>query len=544
MKKAMKKIEKVLRDMLEKRISVAAWMLIFSSVIFLRSFVEQFLAVSKPLTLLESIMEFIHNFYFFSLVIVLLWLFLSLILKVKPQKLSYVLIFSLFLAIVPSLIDMIKTHGQIFWSFYLLSSPSDLWRQYVTIFGHLPSGIVYFGTKITFVTVIFLIVIFIWFVTKSFWKAFFGAVATYSVLFFMGAFPSLFYYAYIFLTKAGKVSEIHAFNIAGFFGSPENILGVFFPSFQYTLAYKLNYIYFILLILLLAGLFWLISREKFLATLKNLRFPQIIYHGGMFFIGLGLGFLQYPNNFRMSLFAFLAVVILLISIVLSWMASVVINDINDFRIDKVSNSDRPLPQNIFTTSEYAQFGAVCFFLAVLGGVTIGLPFAMLLIVYQILAWFYSAAPYRIKKFPVLATLLSACASLIVLFLGYILMSDNQVLTGLSWRIIFLLMISYTISLPIKDFKDIEGDKKDGVWTVPVLFGEKNGRLIVATGVFISYMLSVFLLNEMRLFFWALIFGAITFMIINDKKIKPRALPAWVLGVVSIYFFILVWVAFV
>jgi 4-hydroxybenzoate polyprenyltransferase len=124
-----------------------------------------------------------------------------------------------------------------------------------------------------------------------------------------------------------------------------------------------------------------------------------------------------------------------------------------------------------------------------------------------------------------------------------LLSDNQTLAGLSWRIIGLLMISYTISLPIKDFKDIEGDEKDGVWTIPVIFGERKGRLIVATGVFISYVLSVFFLNEMKLFFWAIFAGVISFIIVNNDEIKPRELPAWVLGVVAVYALILVWVVF-
>ncbi len=533
----------MLRDLLEKRVSAMTWLLTFLGVMFLRSFVEQFIAVTKSITLLETVLEFIHNFYFFSLTILLLWLLLSLILKIKPQKLSYALIFSLFLAITPPLIDIVKTHGQIYWSFYLLSSPPELWQQYLTVFGHLPSGIVYFGTKITFLAVVFLAAIFLWFMTKSFWKTLLGALATYSVLFFMGAFPSLFYYAYTFFTPTKKISEIHGFDIAGFFGSPEKILGVIFPSFQYTLAYKLNYIYFIVLVFTLMVLFRFISREKFMAVLKNLRLPQIVYHGGMFFIGLGLGFLQYRDNFHLSLFTFLAIIILLLSIIFSWMASVVINDIHDFKIDRISNPDRPLTQNVFTVPEYFQFGAACFFLAFLGGLTIGLSFAMLIVVYQILAWFYSAPPYRIKKFPVLATLISAVASLVILFLGYILVSNNQTLSGLSWRIILLLLIAYTISLPIKDFKDIAGDKEDGIWTIPVIFGEKKGRLIVATSVFISYALSVFFLNEMKLFFWAMLFGAATFAVINNQKIKPRDLPARVLGLVSIYFFILVWIAF-
>jgi len=539
----MKKLEKNLKDLLEKRVGLLTWLLVFLSMIFLRSFVEQFLAVSKSLTILETLMEFIHNAYFFCLTILLVWLFLSLLLRVKPQKLSYILIFSMALIIVPPFIDMLKINGQIYWSFYLLSAPSDLWKQYITIFGHLPSGIVYFGTKIVFLAAIFSVAVMTWIMTKSLVRAVLAIIGTYSVVFFMSAFPSFFYYAYVFLTKSDKVASVHSFEIAAFFSSPEKIFGVLFPSFQYTLAYKLNYIYFILLLVFLGVLFYLISRKKFIAVLKNLRLPQVVYHCGIFLVGMGLGFLQYRNNFRLDIFSVLAALILLISVVLSWVASVVVNDLNDIRIDEISNADRPLPKNIFSVEEYFQFGVVCFFLAVLGGITIGLPFAVLLVVYQVLAWFYSAVPFRLKKFPIVATFVSAAASLIVLSLGFILMSDNQTIHTLSWRVIFLLLLAYTLSLPLKDFKDIEGDKEDGVWTIPVIFGEKKGRLVVSIGVFICYVLSVFVLNEMRLFFWSMIFGAVTFLVINNEKIKPRNLPAWVLGIVCLYSAILVGIIF-
>ncbi len=539
----MKKTEKILRSFLEKRISPLSWLGIFSCFVFLRVFVEQALAVARPLTNLEIIMEFVHSFYFFTLAILSIWLLLSLILKMKPQKFSYIFIFSMLLVLVPPVLDMIKTGGQVYWSFYILSSPSDLWKQYLTAFGHLPSGIVYFGTRIVFIATVILVSALVWILTKKIWKTFLVAFLTYSILFIMGAFPSFLYYAYVFFSRSGKVSAVHSFDIAGNLGAPEKIFGVIFPSFQYTLAYKLNYVYFILLVALLAVMFYLESREKFLAALKNLRLPQAIYHAGIFLIGMSLGFLQYQNNFHLNIFSVMAVIILLISVILSWIASVVVNDIYDARIDLVSNTERPLPRNVFTRWEYLQFGLICFFLALLGGETIGLSFFIFLVVYQVLAWIYSAPPFRLKKLPIVATLVSSMASLTILFLGFSLVSDGQTIHTLSWRIIFLLLIAYTLSLPIKDFKDIEGDKKEGVLTVPVLLGEKKARLVVAAGVFVSYALSVFFLNEMKLFPWAMLCATVSFVIINNPEVTPRKLPVWVLGIVSIYFFILVWVAF-
>lgn len=528
----------IFETLLEKKASLISWTAGLFGVIFLRTFIEQFVASSKPLYIFESIIEYVHNFYFFSISIVLIWIFLSLIMKVRPQELSGILIFSLFFTLLPPLIDMVKTGGEIYWSFYLLSSPRDLLWQYLTIFGNLPSGIVYFGTKITFLAVIFLSSSLVWLKTKSYWKSFFSAIAVYSILFFMGSFPSLFFYAHNFIFGVKNFFKIKSFEIAQFFGAPNKILGIDFPNFQYALAYRLDFIYYIFLVFLLAIIFFMISRKKFVAVLKNLRLPQIIYHSGLFFIGIGLGYLNYPQNFKVDIFSILLTAVLLISIWFAWLASLVPNDIYDFEIDNITNTDRPLPQKIFSREEYIQFGIVCFLLSILGAISVGFSFAVLLIVYQIIAWIYSAEPFRLKKIPVIATFISSLASLTILFMGYILMSDGQTIDNLSWRIILLLIVSYTISLPIKDFKDIEGDKKYGVFTIPVIFGEKKARLIVAASVFTSYILSVFWLNELNVFWWAMLLGSFSFLAVSSEKINPRNIFWWVLAPVSIYVMIL------
>jgi len=63
-------------------------------------------------------------------------------------------------------------------------------------------------------------------------------------------------------------------------------------------------------------------------------------------------------------------------------------------------------------------------------------------------------------------------------------------------------------------------------------------MIVASIIFISFMLSVFLLNEFKLFWWALFLGSAAFLSVTNKKIKPRQLFWWVLGCVFIFVIIL------
>jgi chlorophyll synthase len=289
-------------------------------------------------------------------------------------------------------------------------------------------------------------------------------------------------------------------------------------------------------------LFFFSNRDKFWAMLKNIRIPQCLFHLGLFSVGLGLGYLAYPDNLTLNLFSFFAVLGLMIAILLAWKASIIVNDLYDLETDNLTNFDRPLPQSAFSFREYAGLGIICFIFSLAGGLAVNFKFAILLLIYQIIAWFYSAPPFRFKRFPLLATFISSLALLVVLFMGFLVFSGEHNIQGLSWRIIFLFMLVLTLSLPIKDFKDIAGDRQAGVWTIPVIFGEELGRIIVGAGIFLSFVSSIFFLNERSLFFWAVILGAIAFLIIVSEKIKTRQLIWWILPCVIAYGLIVIKVA--
>ncbi|MCX6761506.1 MAG: UbiA family prenyltransferase [Candidatus Moranbacteria bacterium] len=534
----MKKLAEFIETILEKKVEPIFWCLTFFGIIEVRLYLDKFIAKSSS-PLFDLVVD-IHNLLFFFLTIALVWLILCGVLKKNPFELASFMLWVALAIIFPPIFDLLKTGSEVFWSFYLISAPSDLIWQYGTIFGHLPSGVVYFGTKIVFVIGVILLTGLVYIKTKKFSKTIFTAIGTYSALFLMAAFPSLFYYfVRVILGKA--VFSVYAFEVIQFFAK-SRIFGIELAP-VFALPYNLNLIYFPLCLVILGYFFWKSEPKMFRAAVHNFRYPQVIFHTGLLFLGLGVGFWEYQENFELNLFSLSAVFCVLLSVLLAWEASVVVNDILDYQVDAVSNPERPLQKGIFTTSQYAQFGAIMFFLSIVGAGMVNYKFGILLFIYQVLAWFYSAEPFRLKRFVPIASILSAVTLLTVFFSGFIFFSPEQNLERLSWRIIFLLLITYTVSLPIKDFKDIEGDKKDGVRTIPVIFGEEKGHLIVASGIFLSYVLSVFFINEFRLFWWAILFGSLSFLVVTNKKIHPRRVFWWILPLVTIYGLIAVKVVF-
>jgi 4-hydroxybenzoate polyprenyltransferase len=542
MQKILTKIEAKLLASFEQKIGILEWLSTFSAIIVLRVFIEFFLA-SKAISFDSILIEYSHNFLFFALAIILVWLNLSFFLKIKPQKLSKLLFWSLWGILLPPIFDMIKTHGAVYWSFYIIGGEKFLIEQYFTFLSGLPSGIVYFGTKIIFLGSILLSGLITLIKTKKIIRAIFASIGTYSALFLIGAAPSLVALIYYFFDPTKKAGNLQAYQIIQLLATSTTIFGVNLKNFSYALPYNLEFILFPLFLAFLFLLFLIINKKKVLAFLKNARMPQLIYHSGLFFIGIGLGSWIYPENSKLTLFSFFASFNLLFGIWAAWLASVVVNDIYDFSLDLISNPERPLQSGTISKKEYIEIGWLFFYLSLFSGILISIKFAGLLLVYQILAWAYSARPYRLKRFPIIASLVSALASLIIFFIGFTLISGDQNIQQLSWKIILLLLIVYTLSLPIKDFKDITGDEKDGVRTIPVIFGEKNGRLIIGTNFFISFILSVFFLDKELLFFPALIFGSIAFLIMQNRKIHPRKVFWWILPVITVYGLVLVKVVF-
>ena len=523
--------------------SVSEWALAFLGVIGIRMALEVLILPNKNDSVEGILTAYLHYSLFFSILIMLVWLIAAFFAGIEIKKPAFLMLVLSWFIILPPILDMIKTGGRIYWSFYLLEDITSLFGQFKTFMGDLPPGIVYFGSKILFGSTVIFSGMAVFLKTKKLLRSLACSFFVYAALFFLASFPSWFSYAYYFLNENRPIWEVKTHHILHLFAVPVGILGLEEVVLKHAFAFKLNLIYFPMMIFLVGAIFFFSNRKKLFSVWNDFRFPQLIYHGGLFFVGMGLGFLAYPEAFKLEIFSFFAIFNLLLSIGLAWIASVFINDIYDFNVDKLSNPKRPLQQSIFTISEYKDLGFFFFILSLIGGLMIGIKFMLILVFYQFIAWTYSAPPFRIKKIPLIASFFSALASILILFLGFLLFSGDQNLAGMPWKAVLLLLVALTLSLPLKDFKDIEGDKKYGVWTIPVIFGEEKGRLVVAVGIFISFMLSVFLLNEFKLFWWAILFGIISFLVLINQKINPRNLFWWVLVPVSVYGAIMVKILF-
>ena len=571
-------IEKILEKIENASVGFLTGAVSFLSIIIIRVLVENWLEKFRNNTGLFLFYEFTHTFLFFAIAYVLFVLLIGKFVRAGWKKVSNFLLFGYLIIITPPLLDYVISGGSGYWSFYKFDSLVGLLQRFLTFFGDKPEIGITFGVRIE--VAISLIFIFIYSLIKlslqevqapssgaktelktdnhknyfirilnTFWNLELGnfragkkirvlfqslviTFAAYVIFFALGVFPS-----WITIGVAGFSKgflNVNDVDIAQMFFSPASIFSRQIPDMTSSLNIKMSIIYSLVFSGLILSILFFNFRQKFLSFLNNFRFPQVIYHGGLLLVGLGLSLKINQGRFDPDIFNLTGLLLLLEAVLLAWLASVVINDFFDKKIDSKTNNKRPLIQNTFTENEYRTLGITLFLFSLLFAAIVSFKVAFFLLAYQGIAWLYSAWPLRLKRFAFVSTFVSSIASLMIVFSGFILASPSESIRQLPFSVIVLLTMSYTFSLPVKDFKDIDGDRNDGVRTIPVLFGENWGKIVVASGIFFSFLLSVAVFNEFRLFWWAMLFGGFSFWLVGSMQKEKGAVTYrnifwWILG---------------
>lgn len=558
-KTVLKMIQKFLQKIENYPLTPAGWLTAFSAIIVLRMLGENLLNGFADLSLAFFIGSTLASYLFFAFSYLLVLIFLTFWLKVGLKKVANVLLWGFLLVIFPPIIDKIWCGQNFCWSFYAFDSLKGLFARFFSFFGNNAAIGITYGVRVEVALAVIFVMVYAYIKQKKAIKAFLTGLFAYVILFILGSFPS--WLAYLYFLPKKSVFSVESFDIAGLFLTTASYFSVIETDFMNALNVKMNLIYAFLLVFVAIFFFWLFYREKFWPIVRNIRWIQIMIHGGLILVGAGLGAFYFPNNIVINIFSFFAVSNLILAAIFAWLASVFLNDQVDLPIDKMTNAHRPLATGEAAGEDYHQLFWLCFVFSLILAITVGVKFFLIILAYQAIGWIYSAWPFRLKRFPIVASFLSALALALLFMSGFILLADGQNITSLPHQVFWLLIIAFTISLPIKDLKDIEGDRANEVWTIPVLLGEIWARFAIGLGIFLSYALSVVWLNARVLFLPAMILGALSFWILQTKNppaslrkagfarealragISPRRVHIFVFGLLFAYVLLMAYLVF-
>lgn len=225
---------------------------------------------------------------------------------------------------------------------------------------------------------------------------------------------------------------------------------------------------------------WMVrwDRSKVAAFASNVRPARIAYYYGMIVIGA----LAAIRTEALPLASGWTDVILFLVLATAYfsvfMFAIGVNDLADERIDVISNAARPLPAGKLSRTEVIDANVLFLVLAAIGGFLCGYWTMFTIITATAVYYAYSAPPLRLKRIPFLSSFLLSFATLATLFAGFFFVDANKLVADMPIRAIAMVVVCLTLALNFKDIKDRAGDRADGIWTIPVLFGEKIGRRIV------------------------------------------------------------------
>lgn len=193
-----------------------------------------------------------------------------------------------------------------------------------------------------------------------------------------------------------------------------------------------------------------------------------------------------------------------------------VNSIYDFQIDQINKRYRPLPSGKLTLMEVkaisAIFAVTTITLMILSfiGITFyrqslehGMVFLLLAVASAILTIEYSAPPLRLKRYLWINNLVQATIRGVIgpLAVWAVYNNINAEIMGLC----LTMFVFITFSQSIKDYDDLEGDKKFGIRTLPVVYGIKKTTGLIVSGTAISFFLLGILTYAKILNFWVAVF---------------------------------------
>jgi len=451
-----KNIEKFIKGLETRKYTFLYLILTAISIIFLRIFLEIFSSQKGQIT------DFSRFFFHFPLswisIIISISLALHFITREKIDVILKLIIIFLPLILIVPIVDILSGGYEINY-IQNIGEFINFFKNFSFLTFERVYGITY-GIRVEVLLVIFLSSLYVFIKTKKAYKTVTSAILISILISLYGTMTAWFKLLNI-------INEQKSF-IAAY---------TFLISLQIFFIFLLSY------------------KDKFIEFLKDQRHVILLHYLLMVFFGFWLGIVAIPYKVN-----WIDLFLLNLAVFFGWLFSVSVNDI--FDVNK-------------RTSEYGKIAFVSFLMSISIALILGYIFFLFVLVCASISFIYSAPPLKLKRYPIISTLLLALISLIIVFMGF--MSSVYDIILFPTEIIYLILVTITLAFNVKDINDVKEDRLDGVWTFPVIFGQEKGKTLISTLILISYILVPFILFLPSLLIISLIFGSINFFIINKKK---------------------------
>jgi len=256
--------------------------------------------------------------------------------------------------------------------------------------------------------------------------------------------------------------------------------------------------------------------ERILRLLSWMRPWRCVHYVGATVFGILLGYRIVGPRFDLT-----RSVIAAVAVFFNFQGMVVLNNLIDSAIDRVSGKKTPLSEGAVTERVYAVWGFSLSSVGAVAALFISYPAFLIVIAAHVTSFVYSSPPFRLKRFFPVNTLFIALSTYLAMMFGYSIHGLTKTFMSFPPRLTLLFMIVFTLSLCFKDRLDYRGDSEGGVYTLFTLLGERKGSIVSGILVCASYCSVPLILGYPALFFAAVPAGALSFFFLTRNPFREE-----------------------
>lgn len=213
-------------------------------------------------------------------------------------------------------------------------------------------------------------------------------------------------------------------------------------------------------------------------------------------------------------------------------ASQAVNDWYDRHVDAINEPGRPIPSGRIPGRWGLCIAIIWTALSLLLGATLGLWGFVATVIGLMLAWAYSAPPVRLKQNGWFG---NAACGLCYEGLPWVTGAAVMTATNPDWRVVLVALL-YSVGahgiMTLNDFKSVEGDKRTGIDSLPVLLGVERAARVACLVMAVPQIIVVALLTSWGRPAYALAVGVlvvIQFFLMAHFLKSPRERAPWYNG---------------
>jgi len=517
-------IDKLKSYLTNTPITLSQWIMAISGILMIRFFLESLSSPSISGIIATDAPTMVHYYLFFITVSMAMMLVLQFVLPDWKKAIPLMTLYSMLLIYSAPIIDWIVSGGKGFVQGYLYVGPNELIHSFFTFFGPYHSPGITIGIHIELAMMFLGIGAFVYVVRKNIWWSLVSVVLMYLVAYISVIVPIVIgmigsYLLGESVTLASSLQFLQT-TIANSATLANNIHGtLLYASFDRLLSIGFDFmmarIWFISIVFLVLWWFLTNFKRQTIAILKNSRPERALHYLLLALFGVYLAYSQ--HHFVLNWNDCLVIITLLLSFYFSWMFAVALNDVYDTDIDKISNTGRPLNDEIVSVSEMKSASFLFLVLGLVAGYLSGYYAFFYTLLFCAFYYIYSAPPIRIKVLSFICPLFFGLCSLAAVMSGFFTFSSTKILTAFPTALMPVIVIAFFLVQHIKDLKDVEGDRANGILTLPTMLGSLWGPVIVGIMAGFAYIIVALVSHNTIVWCGSLIAGFFTYWLCIRKN---------------------------